>query len=220
MIPRLPKWIIPALLVLATIALVPPALITWARASRSDTPRINLVPDMDYQPRYQPQTENDLFLDKRGMRPQTEGTIARGHLGENEAYTRGRENGDWVARVPVPVTETMVHRGKARFEIYCAPCHGLSGFGNGMVARRADLLAESGHANWTPPTSLHDELVVGRADGHLFNTITYGVRTMPAYGPQIPVEDRWAIVTYVRALQRSQNANLSDVPEDVRPTLR
>jgi mono/diheme cytochrome c family protein len=216
----MPKWILPTLLVLTAVALVPPAVITWARSSHSGTPRINLVPDMDYQPRFQPQTENGLFLDKRGMRPQVDGTIARGHLDENEAYTRGRANGDWVARVPVPVTESMVQRGRARFEIYCAPCHGISGFGDGMVARRADLLAETGNATWTPPTSIHDELVVGRADGHIFNTITYGVRTMPAYGPQISVADRWAIVTYVRALQRSQSASLSDVPEDVRPTLR
>jgi len=219
-IPKVPKWIVPALLVLTTFAAVPPAIIAWARHSHSSSPRINLVPDMDYQPRYQTQTENRLFLDQRAMRPPVEGTVARGHLNENEAVAYGRASGDWVARVPVPVTEGMVHRGKERFEIYCAPCHGVSGFGDGMVSRRADELAQRGSASWTPPTSLHDELVLSRADGHLFNTITYGVRTMPAYGPQISVADRWAIVTYVRALQRSQRASLSDVPEDVRATLR
>jgi mono/diheme cytochrome c family protein len=89
-----------------------------------------------------------------------------------------------------------------------------------MVAKRADELAQLGKANWTPPTSLHDEVVRQRPDGHIFHTITNGIRNMPAYGSQISVEDRWAIVAYVRALQRSQNALLDDVPESLRPTLR
>ena len=108
----------------------------------------------------------------------------------------------------------------ALYKTHCAVCHGTAGFGDGMVAKRADELAQLGKANWTPPTSLHEDVVRLRPDGHLFNTITNGIRNMPAYGSQIAVEDRWAIVAYVRALQRSQNARVEDVPEDLRPTLR
>ena len=119
--------------------------------------------------------------------------------------------------MPISVTMQLMERGRERFDVFCAPCHGLAGAGDGMVAKRAEELQEG---TWTPPASFHSELVRGRTDGHLFNTITNGIRNMPAYAPQIPVEDRWAIVAYVRALQRSQGAPLEDVPADVRAQLR
>jgi hypothetical protein len=93
----------------------------------------------------------------------------------------------------------------------------LAGYGDGMVAKRADELME---ATWVPPSSFHTELVRSRPVGHLYNTITNGIRNMPAYGPQIPEHDRWAIVAYVRALQLSQNADVSDVPAELRSSLR
>jgi mono/diheme cytochrome c family protein len=201
-------------------ALLPPAIIARARATRSESPRINLIPDMDYQPKFLPQTENALFADGRAMRPEIEGTIARGELREDDHFYRGRVAEEWASGFPVPVTRELMERGQERFEIFCAPCHGLSGRGDGLVARRADELALSGNAVWTPPTSIHDETVRGRPAGHLFNTITFGIRTMPAYGSQIDVGDRWAIVAYLRALQRSSAATIEDVPESVRPTLR
>ena len=108
-------------------------------------------------------------------------------------------------------------RGKERFDVFCAPCHGLAGNGDGLVAKRADRLQEG---TWTPPSSLHTDLVRSRPDGQLYNSIANGVRTMPAYGSQIPVPDRWAIVAYVRALQRSSNARVADVPAELRSQLR
>lgn len=107
-------------------------------------------------------------------------------------------------------------RGQQRYNIYCATCHGLSGEGNGLIALRAQQLEQP---TWVPPTSLHTEYVRQQPVGKLFHVITHGVRKMPAYGSQIPPEDRWAIVLYVRALQRSRAASLQDVPEDVRPNL-
>jgi mono/diheme cytochrome c family protein len=110
-----------------------------------------------------------------------------------------------------------MQRGRQRYEVYCAACHGLTGEGNGLTALRAMELQQP---TWIPPTSLHVEPVVQQPVGQLFQTISYGVRKMPAYQYQIPPEDRWAIVLYVRALQRSQNATLSDVPQELQNSLR
>ena len=117
----------------------------------------------------------------------------------------------WVQEFPVPVTEELMKRGRQRFNVYCAPCHGLAGEGDGLVARRALELQQG---TWVPPTSLHSEAVRPQPVGQLFNTISNGVRKMPAYGSQISVPDRWAIVLYVRALQRTQNAKPADVPAE------
>lgn len=218
--PKLPGWVVPVLVLTSLIALLPPALISRARATKSTSPRINIIPDMDFQPRFLPQTENEMYLDGRSMRPRMEGTIARGALREDDHFDRGQQNGEWATAFPMEVTRQVMNRGRERFEIYCAPCHGVGGYGDGMVSRRASELTELGHANWTPPTSMHDELVRERPVGHLFNTITHGIRNMPPYGSQIKTADRWAVVAYVKALQRSQNATLSDVPPDARPALQ
>lgn len=216
----MPKWLIPLMLILSVAALVPVALISRARNDNQTTTRINLIPDMDYQPRYRPQAENSAFLDGRSMRQWVDGTVARGELGENDHLNRGQVDGEWATEFPMPVTGAMMQRGQKRFEIYCAPCHGVDGTGSGLVNARALEAMEVGNANWVPALSVHDETVREREVGHLFNTITYGIRTMPAYGPQISVEDRWAIVAYLRALQRSSRATLDDVPRDVLPTLQ
>jgi mono/diheme cytochrome c family protein len=160
---------------------------------------------------------NPLFADAREERPFIAGTIARGHLPSEDAIRLGIRNGAWVEAFPVPVTETLMHRGQERFGIYCAPCHGLAGFGDGMVAVRADRLQEG---TWVPPSSLHDATVLARPVGHLYNTITNGIRTMPAYGPQVSEADRWAIVAYVRALQLSQRAPVALLSADERGRLR
>lgn len=221
----MPRWLVPGFILLVLASFIPAAMIARARNSFSPTPRINIIPDMDYQAKYLPQTENKLFADGRAMRSLPEGTVARGQLRADEPFFTGRESQDWLKSIPARAAEQygswegLVHRGQQRFGIYCAPCHGAAGYGDGMVSRRAIALAENGLANWTPPSSLHDEVVRTRPDGHLFNTITNGIRTMPPYGPQIPPADRWAIVAYVRALQRSQRASLSDVPQDARASL-
>lgn len=117
----------------------------------------------------------------------------------------------------MPLTPELLKRGQERYGIYCAPCHGLAGYGDGIVNVRAERLQEG---TWTPPSSFHDAVVLGRPVGHLFNSVTNGIRSMPAYGPQIPERDRWAIVAYVRALQRSQATKVDDVPAGERGAMR
>lgn len=213
----MPRWLAPTFLVVFVLSIIPLALIARARATHQSTPRINIIPDMDIQNRYDAQSENRLFADGRAMRPPVDGTVARGQLREDTHFYAGKVAGVWATSIPVPVTDALLARGRQRFEIYCAPCHGLGGVGDGLVAQRADELQQG---TWTPPSSFHTDLVRGRTDGELFNTISHGIRTMPSYGSQIVPSDRWAIVAYVRALQRSQNARLEDIPEEARAQLR
>jgi len=213
----IPRWAIYGVLVLVALSFVPLALIMRARATTTTKPRIHIIPDMDNQPKFRAQARNPLFADRRAMRPPVRGTVARGALVSDPVVATGRVGEDWVEVIPVSLNTGVLERGRERYDIFCSPCHGLSGHGDGMVAKRADELLEG---TWTPPTSFHTALTRERAAGHLFNTISNGIRNMPAYGPQIPVDDRWAIVAYVKALQRSQNATIDDVPADIRSQLR
>jgi len=121
---------------------------------------------------------------------------------------------NWVKRIPVDVTVSMIERGRQRYNIYCSVCHGVAGDGDGLVAQQALNL---GSPQWVPPTPMHVETVVNQPDGKLFNTITHGIRKMKGYGDQIPAEDRWAIVSYIRALQKTRNGKASEVPDGVLP---
>jgi mono/diheme cytochrome c family protein len=125
----------------------------------------------------------------------------------------------YVTEIPseVAVNRAAMERGQQRFNIYCAPCHGISGYGDGMVARHADRLQEG---TWVSPTSLHEARVRSLPVGDIYNTVTHGIRNMPGYGHLIEPEDRWAIVMYVRALQLSQHAPKSDVPPNLQSTLQ
>lgn len=116
---------------------------------------------------------------------------------------------NWVKIVPIEVTQSTLERGQQRYNIYCAVCHGLAGDGDGLVAQRALELEQP---TWVPPTNLHSEPVLAQPDGKIFNTITHGIRKMRGYGAQIPPEDRWAIVTYVRALQKTRTGTKQDIP--------
>ncbi|MEZ4655371.1 MAG: cytochrome c [Candidatus Eisenbacteria bacterium] len=213
----MPRWALPTLAILVSLSFIPIALIARARAVNFRHPRIHLIPDMDQQFKYKSQSFNPLFLDGRSMRMPIDGTVARGELASDDHLYRGMVDGEWATTFPMSVTPELMARGQQRFGIYCSPCHGLSGNGQGTVAQRADALQM---ATWVPPASVHSDLVRSRPVGHLFNTITNGIRTMPPYGPQISVGDRWAIVAYVRALQRSQHATIDDVPPDMRSSLR
>jgi mono/diheme cytochrome c family protein len=212
-----PRWLVYTLVTLVVLSWIPLALIARARTATSTRPRLHLVPDMDAQPSSKPQEVSPLFADGRAMRPPVAGTVARGQLRADDALELGKEGEAWVTVVPVVVDRGLLARGRERYDVFCSPCHGLSGYGDGPVSKRAEALAEG---TWTPPSSFHTELVRGRENGHLYNSITNGIRNMPGYGSQIEVRDRWAIVAYLRALQRSQNATLDDVPADVRATLR
>jgi mono/diheme cytochrome c family protein len=214
----MPRWILYVLLVLVAASLVPMGLVYRSSQAGKDGPRIQIVYDMDQQVKSKTQATNPFFPDGRAMRRHPEGTVARGMLEDGDAYYRGTTGVDtvFVDVMPVDVTPELMARGRERYAIHCAPCHGLAGDGDGLVHRRAQSLAEG---TWTPPTDLASQTVVERPVGHLYNTIRNGIRSMPAYGPQIDVEDRWAIVAYVRAIQLSRNASVGDVPQDERAKL-
>lgn len=214
----MPRIVIYVGAVLVALTLVPISLLLLSRATPSTAGRIQLVPDMDQQPRYLPQGVNTMFADGRAMRPPVPGTVARGDLDLAPVFASGREGPEqFAARNPLPASAAAMARGRERYGIYCAPCHGLAGQGDGLTSRRADRLQEG---TWTPPTDLASDQVRARPDGHLFNTITSGIRNMPPYGSQIPPADRWAIVAYVRALQRARHATLPDVPPEARDRLQ
>lgn len=181
------------------------------RGQPKKQPPIHPIPDMDTQPRYTPQGVSTFFADSMAMRQPVYGTVARGHLNEDNAFYRGRDvNGNLVEHNSRTVDMELLQRGQKEFNIYCSPCHSKVGDGRGIMVQY----------NYVPPASFHDERLLKVSDGHIFDVITNGIRNMPSYAHQIPPKDRWAIVAYVRALQRSQNATLSDVPQDMQDKLK
>lgn len=169
-----------------------------------------IIPDMEFQKKWKAQEYTPQFADGRTMRTPPEGTVARGTLKEDSTYYAGRADGEYVLRNPRPITKELLERGQARYNIYCSPCHDRTGTGRGMVVQRG----------FVPAANFHDDRVRAFQDGYIFSVISHGVRNMPSYGAQIPVDDRWAIVAYVRALQRSWNATLDDVPPEARKELK
>ncbi len=166
--------------------------------------------DMHDQPKFIPLRPTDFFGDGRSERPLLEGTIARGHLRDDAAFYTGKgPDGKPLDTFPFAVTKEVIERGQDRFNVYCSPCHDRTGRGNGMVVRRG----------YRPPPSYHSDRLRQVPHGYIFDVITNGFGAMPDYAAQIPPEDRWAIVAYVRALQLSQNAALSDVPPEARAQL-
>jgi mono/diheme cytochrome c family protein len=165
--------------------------------------------DMHDQPKFKPLAANAFFDDQRSARPRVAGTVARGHLPEDDALHTGKVSGAAVDVLPVPLTAELVRRGRERFETFCAPCHGRTGRGDGMVTQRG----------FKKPSSYHVDRLREMPAGYFFDVITNGFGAMSDYSAQISVEDRWAVVAYVRALQLSQNARLDDVPSDRRPAL-
>jgi mono/diheme cytochrome c family protein len=235
-LPRPPFWLMAIFLVGVVVTWVPLAVIARARVSRSEEPRIHIIQDMGTQPKYREQQTSEVFADGRADRQRVSGTVPRGMLEDDDHYNRGfvrtiDDSGKSSVRffddfpAQVKVDRALLERGQQRFNIYCYVCHGYDGAGNGPVNQRATELMQEQHqpdeilANWTPVASLLSDTVRGRPNGHVFNTITNGIRSMPPYGVQIPVADRWAIVAYVRALEVAQNAPLSAVPKDQLSTL-
>ena len=284
---RPPAWIPTVALILFALLLIPPVLIAEHRNMPWETPRIHPVGDMDWQAKFKPQERNPFFADGRAMRPQVEGTIARGQLDLDDALWRGtmtpagpavagrteggpaapggvkerriaaaalfafagyrqdepagagdapepganpsaatgsqstdappvapaagaQDDGvDYTTDLPIEASLANVRRGQLQFNIYCAPCHGVGGFGNGLVHLRADQLKQP---TWLPPSNLHEQVTRTRPNGFIYDAITNGVRKMPAYGSQIDLEDRWNVVLYVRALQKSQHEALEAIP--------
>ncbi len=175
------------------------------RGRTTSLPPIEIFPDMDRQPRYEPQGESDFFSDGRANRNPVEGTVARGELrADDHLYRGGEGEGQFASGFPGIVSREMMERGKERYAIYCAPCHGAMGDGNG-ITREYGMV--------TVPT-FHSERIREMPEGEIFNVITNGKGLMGSYAGQVPVEDRWNIVAYLRALQRSQQATVQDVPAD------
>jgi len=213
------------------------------RGQKSTQPPTEVFPDMVRQPKVRAQAPLDLFADGRGPRLPVPGTVPIGYempkanpvAGVGEAalpgavtpatgpwshpnvgfgqgtdyYNTGKMGAQWGTGIPVPVTPELMERGQQRFNITCAMCHGATAAGNGITKQYGLATV----------VSLQDERLRKMSDGEIFNTITNGKNTMMAYGPNIIVPDRWAIIAYLRALQRSQNATVADVPEDQRAEL-
>jgi hypothetical protein len=174
----------------------------------SEEPPIHPNLNMDFQTKYRPQKENTFFADGRAMRQPVAGTVAQGGLKEDSKLHLGKEGETFVSSNPLPISLGFVERGQERYDIYCAVCHGKTGVGNGIVIKR--------NAGMLQPPSLHDERIVQMPEGQIYDAIINGVRgNMPSYAYAIPVEDRWAIVAYIRALQLSRSATLDQVPSDI-----
>lgn len=158
--------------------------------------------DMQIEPRYNPESETSFFPDGRSARPMVAGTVARGHLQIDEARYTGKIDGDDVDQFPIPISKDDIERGQQRFNIYCSPCHGRLGDGNGMVVMRG----------FRQPPSYYSDRLVHAPVGHYFDVITNGFGAMASYASRVDTEDRWRIIAYIRALQLSESANLNDVP--------
>ncbi len=228
-LPKPPIWLVAGAALLLVASWVPIALFLKHRFSFHDDPRIHLWQDMDNQPKLKAQHESPVFADGRAMRPQTPGTIARGHLDTDDHLHRGfvleAGNDGNVATNYLPgipdefnVDEAFLTHGQLKYNAQCYPCHGFDGQGNGPVNQRGMQLQTNKDPGvklgtaWVPVTNLIQQEESGQltfgpalyADGKLYNTITNGKGNMTGYGHALSLKDRWAIVAYVRALQLSQ----------------
>lgn len=240
--PPIPMALIYLGLIGVVLSWVPLALVALKRTMKTDKPPIHIFQDMDVQPKLKAQAYSETFADGRAMRPRIEGAVARGKLFADDHMYRGYEAGKtfknaagvdepvWYTGYPngVVVDMKLLGRGQERYNIFCAPCHSETGDGLGMVHQRA-VTVGAGSTGWVQPSDFHalDE-DTGKPtfgselypNGKLFNTITYGARTMKGYASQIPAEDRWAIIAYVRALQMSQGVKVDQLPAEDRAKIK
>ena len=193
-------------LVLGLLAMV---LTGCAGQTTRNSPLV-IFPDMDKQGKYKPQSESPIFGDGRASRRPVEGTVAVGMLKQDEVFHTGVINNQWVGKNPLTIDMELLKTGQRRFNTYCTPCHDKTGQGRGLVGIRAMWI----------PTNLHEDRVKQFNDGELFSVISEGRRTMPPYKYQVTETDRWAIVAYVRALQRASAGTVDDVPLELRTSLR
>jgi mono/diheme cytochrome c family protein len=192
------------------------------RGMNSTRPPIEVFPDMDHQAKYKPQASSAFFADGRADRPLPAGVVPRGRTsGEADAsflraddvrYQGKAADGSFVRGFPadLPVTETFIRRGQGRYMIYCAPCHGSLGDGNGITKSYGMLI--------TP--TYHDDRLRAMPEGEIFDVITHGRNTMFSYADKLSPDDRWAVVAYMRALQRANHATIDDVPLEQRGGLK
>jgi hypothetical protein len=218
-----------AISIIISFALVGAALgaaivgIAGFRGGVSRKPPIEIFADMDQQAKFQPQRPAAFLANGVSSQLPVPGTVARSqpiqtvdgpaYLFQDAPVNTGRIVGttNFVETNPLPVNGQLISRGRDRFDIYCSPCHGRLGDGNGITKKIGDMPAVA---------DLHTERIVTMADGEIFNTITHGKNTMGAYGPLIPTQDRWAIVAYVRVLQLSWLGTTNDLPADQQSALK
>lgn len=173
-------------------------------------PCIGCRQDMQQQPKYPPLSRSWFYSDGRSARPIPAGTVAVDEVNQDPALTTGSANGAFATSIPVPVTDQLLARGRDRFDIYCSPCHGFTGAGDGMIARRG----------FQQPADLNGTRVRNAPPGYMYQVIANGYGAMADYSYQIKnVRDRWAIVAYIRALELSREATLNDLPPQDRARL-
>lgn len=165
--------------------------------------------DMQDQPKYKPLAQNRFFLDGRNSRPIPANTVALDELNDTDSYHTGTSHGTFLDTIPAKIDSALLNRGRDRYDIFCSPCHGRLGDGNGMVAQRGVRA----------PANFHTDRLRSVPPGYIFQVITNGYGGMGDYGDQVPADDRWAIVAYIRALQYSRNASVNDVPTAARGQL-
>ena len=183
------------------------ALTGCARGCTSSRPPIHLNPSMDNQPKVLAQTASPFFYDGSSMRQPVPGTVPIGGLKEDVAFFTGKgADGQFVAKIPVPVDEALVERGRQRYVIYCQPCHDARGDGKGILFQRGNV----------PTASFHQEKILKYPDGQIFDVITNGQGLMAGYRWPIPPPDRWAIIAYVRELERKRLASAADGPAGIK----
>ena len=189
-------------------------LIAGPRGRVTRRPPIELFPDMNRQPKLRPQNVSEFFADGRTSRRPVPGAIALDDHYQDSPENTGKVTGttNFVETLPVPVTAALLERGHQRFNINCSPCHGQQADGNGVIKKL--------NVGLSTIANLQDKRILEMADGEIFNTITYGKNTMMPYGINVPIEDRWAIIAYLRALQLSRLGTVDDVPEQYRAAFR
>lgn len=166
--------------------------------------------DMWNRSRYKPYEETTFFPDGSTSRPLPANTVARGQLRIDEAKYYGTLNGNYVDTFPFPMTAEELQRGQQRYQIYCQPCHGETGYGDGMIVKRG----------FSPPPSYHLDRLRKAPTGHFYDVITNGYGAMYSYANRVPTNDRWRIAAYIRVLQRSQNPNAGEVPANANGKLK
>jgi len=191
---------------LQLILIAAPVILVSCRGQISEKQPIHPNMNMDQQQRFEAQEQNPFFDDNRSMRQPVEGTVSRGNLKEDKAYYQGiNEDSSFVTTIPVEVTKSFLYRGQKQYNTFCAPCHGGTGDGQGIIM--------TGGYGFVPAPSYHIDRLRNAEDGYIYSTIANGIRNMPSYAHQIEVNDRWAIVAYVRALQRSQYVPEEEIKE-------
>lgn len=179
------------------------------RGDKATEPPLEVFPDMDRMPRYEPQAESVFFSDGRTDRQPVPNAVARGTYYENAYLQTGRQGTEFGNGIPIEVSNQSMARGQDRFNIYCAVCHGQAGNGDSMTRKYGMITV----------ADLTSEIFVNYSDGQIYDVIANGAKTMLPYGDKLSVEDRWAVVLYVRALQRAANGSVEDLTPGVREEL-